>query len=295
MPDTTTDPAATTPTPAAPAATSAPPAPSGEGAPAAVPAQPPAPAAAPAAPAAVAPAPTPPATTTTPPKKTKRGGPEIRIPQAAFKARVEREAAAMIRRKLGVTVEEAERLVKAGGGAAGEGTEEDQVKATADAAIEALRKENESLKKRVSKAERETEAWQKKHKKDTQRMRDKMLEADLRARAAGAGVTDPDYAVVLFSRAVVAQKATDPDVYFKELRTTHPHLFGQVAPAAPAPAPRTPVPANTAPPEAPTAPNGQPPAPATPGNQPPPVKVDDLPPQQFSAHTRRKYGFTPGL
>ena len=78
----------------------------------------------------------------------------IEIPEAAFKARVQREAAAEIRRRTGVTIEEAERLIKAGGTVAAGGGKTAATN-TADAAVIQLRAENEKLRKSNEKLTRE--------------------------------------------------------------------------------------------------------------------------------------------
>lgn len=248
-------------------------------------------------PAAITPATNPPTPAAPPSQAAKpngqgaKRGPEVRIPQAAFKARIEREAAAIVRKRLGISLEDAEKVVKAGGQApAANGANAAQ--ATADQAVAKLQGENEKLRRDAETSKRRAEEWERKHRKDTQRLKDRQIESELRFLAAQTGIVDTEYAVHLFSRASASDKAQEPQPFFASLKTTHAYLF--TTPTAPPPKAVTPVVmATTAPPE-----SGQPgestPRPAAAGAPKAPTDVTDLPNSQFAERTRAVYGYTAG-
>ena len=260
--------------------------------PAAAPAEPATPAAAPSAPAAVEPA----RAAAPKPKKNGQGQPPqkrkgvIEIPQAAFKARVQREAAAEIRRRTGVTLDDAERLIKAGGGTKPAGNGQSAAANTVNAAVAQLRSENDKLRKANERLTREGQQATKKLEKRLRNANDARVEAELRADARLAGITDPDYAVSLFARAVTQDATLQPEAFFASLKTTHPVLFS--APANPAPAPKVVAP-NTTPPESPSTGEVRP-KPAAAGEPPREQNAENDTPQEFAAR-QRSYGYVPGM
>jgi len=215
----------------------------------------------------------------------------IEIPEAAFKARVQREAAAEIRRRTGVTIEEAERLIKAGGTVAAGGGKTAATN-TADAAVAQLRAENEKLRKSNEKLTREGGQAVKKLEKRLRNANDARVEAELRAEARIAGITDPDYAVTLFARAVGKDATLQPETFFGKLKETHPVLFATAAVPA-APPPKIVVAPTTTPPES-TATGEVKPKPATAGEPTVDRNAEEDSPQEFAAR-QRSYGYVPGM
>lgn len=214
----------------------------------------------------------------------------IEIPESAFKARVQREAAAEIRRRTGVTIDEAERLIKAGGTLAAGGGKTAAAN-TADAALAALRAENEKLRKTNERIQRESQQAAKKAEKRVRNANDARVEAELRAEARLAGITDPDYAVNLFARAVGKDATLQPEAFFAGLRETHPVLFATAA--APPPPPKVVVAPTTTPPES-TATGEVKPQPNAAGAPVVEKNAEEDTPQEFAAR-QRGYGYVPGM
>ena len=187
----------------------------------------------------------------------------------------------IVKRRLGITIEEAERIVKAGGGTTA-------ANPTAQAAAEtALKAENERLKKDRERVQRESEERVRKAEKAARRAGDRAITAEMRAEARLAGLVDPDYAVHLLAKAALKDENIDPAKFFSGLKTTHPHLFA--APVEPPPPP-VPVAASSAPPESPAAGEVRP-APAAPGAPPAAVDAETMSDADFRAH-QRNYGFS---
>lgn len=220
-------------------------------------------------------------------KQPQKRGPEVRIPQAAFKKRIEREAAAEIKRRLGVSIEEAEAMIRKGGGAAPGATSQ----GVADEVVRKLQAENLKLKNDAEKRRQEAAIAEKKRQREIARLRDRQIETELRYMAKSAGIVDADYACTLFARAAAKDTNIEPEKFFAGLRQSHAYLF-TAAPAAPAPEPT--VPAATAPPESKQPGETTPPKP-TPGESAtaPTVDVDKMSPSEFARHTR-SYGYAPG-
>jgi hypothetical protein len=214
----------------------------------------------------------------------------IEIPEAAFKARVQREAAAEIRRRTGVTIEEAERLIKAGGTVPAGGGKTAATN-TADAALAQLRAENDKLRKNNEKLTREGGQAVKKLEKRLRNANDARVEAELRADARLAGITDPDYAVNLFARAVGKDATLQPEAFFAGLKETHPVLFATAA--APPPPPKVVVGVTTTPPES-TATGEVKPQPQVAGAPVVERTAEEDSPQEFAAR-QRSYGYVPGM
>lgn len=216
---------------------------------------------------------------------------EIRIPQQAFKARIQREAAVEIKRRLGITIEEAEKIVKAGG-VASAGGGKNAAQNTADQAIQA-RAEAERWRTKAKQAEKEKLEAQKSFDKKLRRAEDKATEARLMAEARLAGITNPRYvkaAIDSYAEALNGGETSEPAAFFSGMRATDPAFFA--APAVAAPAPTLPrLAPTTTPPESRAAGEVRP----TPGNGGPaqPINANDLSDQDFAAH-QRSYGFNPG-
>lgn len=214
----------------------------------------------------------------------------IEIPEAAFKARVQREAAAEIRRRTGVTIEEAERLIRAGGTATAGGGKT-AASNTVDAALAQLRAENEKLRRNNDKLTREGGQAIKKMEKRLRNSNDARIEAELRAEARLTGITDPDYAVSLFARAATKDATLQPENFFASLKETHPVLF--VAAASAPPPPKVIVSPTTTPPES-QATGEVRPKPAVAGEPTLAKNAEDDTPQEFAAR-QRSYGYVPGM
>lgn len=254
-------------------------------------AAPPAPAPAPAPAAAPAPKPpAPPASAAARPAGKKRRE-VINIPKNEFLARIRREAAKMtaaqVQEALGVPIDEAREIIaNAKSGQAQPGA------AAAPVTDRRTINENARLKAENNKLRSERDRFEVRLRKQKSKSRDKIVEERLRSSAALAGVKDVDYAVELYSRAVRTAAAASKDIpepteFWGGLRTSHPVLFGDAAPAAP--------PATTAPPESPQ-PGGERPQPAPPGaSTGKPETVDDMPPGEFADRTHRLYGIRPGM
>jgi hypothetical protein len=216
-------------------------------------------------------------------------------PHQAFVNRVKREAAMEVKRRLGITIEDAEALVKKGGTQAASG-DQSAVQKTTDKALAEAKKEAEEARKETAQLRGQNESLKKKHEKEVKRLKNKQFEAQLSASASKAGIVDTDYAVTLFAREV--SKGTgevDPDKFFAGLKETKPHLFSATAAAAPAAVTVPPVvviPPTTAPKES-TAPGEATPTPSAPGVTPPQKTADDDTPEEFNARLRRS-GWQPG-
>ena len=255
----------------------------------------------PAAPAAAPAAVTPPARAAAP--KQAAGKPKgkgqrrdiVEIPANAFKARVQREAAVEVKRRLGITIEEAEAIVKAGG-VAQAGAGKSAAQNTAEHALTQLRAENERLRGKAKQVEKEKLEQQKSFEKKLRRADDRATEARLMAEARLAGITNPRYvkaAIDIYADALNAGEKAEPAEFFGKLRETDPAFFAvPVAPVVP-PAPPPPrVAATTTPPESPAAGEVRPtPGNGGPGKIPNAAEMSD---QDFAAH-QRSYGFNQGM
>lgn len=218
-------------------------------------------------------------------------GPEVRIPQAAFKARLQREAAAEVRRRLGISIDEAEAIVKKTASPAGTPA------GVATDVVAKLQAEKAKLEAEITKSKKATADLEAKHKKDVQRLKDKQTEAELKFMAKGHGIVDVDYAIHLFARAAASGQATDPQAYFGSLKNSHVFLFQ-------APVATTVVETKVEPPAIIT-PVTTPPESTQPGEVKPPVAaattggagpdVDKLDGPGFNRHMRSKYGYVPGM
>ena len=217
----------------------------------------------------------------------------IEIPQASFKARVQREAAAQIKTQTGMSFEDAIAFIKSKGIAAPAGGGQSAASNTAAQAMSQIRAENEKLRKQNDRLTREGEQKVKHLEKKLRNERDARVEAELLAEARIAGITDPDYAVTLFARAVNKDSTLQPAAFFAGLRATSPILFdaSSPSPAAPVATPTATVP-DTAPPESPATGEVRP-KPASAGAPPKEENAELDSPQQFAAR-QRKYGFVPG-
>lgn len=212
-------------------------------------------------------------------------------PQTAWVNRAKREAAVIVKRELGCTLEEAKAIIAktkeqpAGGG-------QSAAENTAAAAVEKATKEAEALRVENEKLKSENEEIKSKSEAKIQALNDKQFEAALTTDALRAGINDTDYALSLYRRRVLDAKEKgeafpEPAAYFASLRDAKPFLFSSAAPpVVPTVAPTT-APAESA------APGGEPPKPTTPGASPPPKTADDMTGEEFNAHLRRS-GYVPG-
>jgi len=231
-------------------------------------------------------------------------GVERQMPESSLQARIARGAATIVKQRLGISLEEAERIVKAGGAPAAAAatangtpaTPGQQATAMADDAVRRLTAENQRLRSRADREAKRANDEARKRQREVARLKELQLDAEFRAEATAAGIMDPaaaDYAVHLFGAAVEAGKATEPKAFFGQLKKTHTYLFAGAA----APPARVEIPADTAPPESnqpgETKPK-PPPAGGGPGGGPgAPKNADSMNPQEFAAHQGR-YGFRPG-
>lgn len=216
----------------------------------------------------------------------------LEIPQREFKMRVDRHAAQIVKQRLGVSIEEAEKIIKAGGVTPPSASPA----GVADQAITKMQTTLTRITNELNEVKNKNAALEKKNQKTIERMNDKLLDKDLRFLASQARVKDPDYAITLYARAVKAAAAAGEEipkaeVYFPSLQATHAFLFEGATPAAPVPP--VVVAPTTAPPES-AIPGGATPPVAPPGAPPTQTSVDDMNAQDFNAHRRAKYGYTPG-
>ena len=212
----------------------------------------------------------------------------IEIPEAAFKERVQREAAAQIRNRTGMSFEDAIAFIKSKGITAQAGGGQSAATNTAQAAMNQLRTEVEKLRKQNERITRESLQKQKHLEKKIRNERDARVEAELMAEARIAGITDPDYAVTLFARSVSKDPALQPGDFFAGLRKTKPALFEPDQIPEPE-APKAAIVPDTAPPES-TAAGEVRPVPTNAGAPAKEVNAEEMSPAEFSAHQRR-YGF----
>jgi hypothetical protein len=210
-------------------------------------------------------------------------------PHQAFMNRVKREAAMEVKRRLGVTIEEAEDLVKKGGTQQASGDQSATDK-TVDKALAEARKEAEALRRENEGLKAQGEANKRKHEKEVRRLKNKEFEAKLSTMAARAGINDVDYALTLFAREALANKDIDPDKFFPGLRESKPHLFAATAAVT---APTVPVVNPTTVPVQSTDPGAAPPTPTAVGSATATKTADDMSPEEFNSHLRRS-GWTPG-
>lgn len=206
--------------------------------------------------------------------------------------RIRREAIIEVKRRLGITLDEAESLVKAGGAAQAGGGKT----AAQNTAEQALRVENERLRKQAARDKKEKEDQQKSFDKKIRRAEDKATEARLMAEARLAGITNPRYvkaAIDIYAEALNSGETAEPGAFFGKLRETDPAFFAvPVAPVAPPAPPPPKVPATTTPPESQAAGEVRP-TPAN-GGTGKTINATEMSDQDFAAH-QRSYGFHPGM
>lgn len=223
----------------------------------------------------------------------RNGAPEfIKIPTKEFKKRISREAAQILQKELGISLEEAKRRL-AGGAAPAAGTPSAGAAPPAAAGTPpAASAEDARLREELRLANEKAAEETRRRKKIARRGADQIQQTELKLSAFQAGVKEDeiDYVLHRYGQHIRAlpenQAVPQPKEFFVGLRTKHPHLF------AGAPAPVTLVP-TTAPPES-RQPGGETPNPKTPGKTPPEKSVDDMDDREFSRHTARTYGYTPG-
>lgn len=234
---------------------------------------------------------------TAPPTKTKKVG-MMEIPEREFLSRVERQAASLIKAKLGVTLEEAETIVKNASTTTKEGA---TAQATADQALEKERSKASRLEKQLEEANRLAAVEKKKNAKDREKAANRLMEREVSHAAAMAGFRDPDYAMTLYARALKAalakEETLDAAEYFASIKgdDKYSYLFSKSSGAAepvakPAPvvvAPTTSAPESKKPGEETPAPKGA-------GGLPAAKTADDMDRGAFADHVKGKYGWSPG-
>jgi DNA-binding transcriptional MerR regulator len=247
----------------------------------------PAPLAAPAAPA-VAPV--------AAPAAPRAAAPVVRVPQDKFKERVDRAAEQRIQKTLGVSLEEAKRLLRRQNRRAARGADPSAPVETAGereaSRVERLEEKNRRLRE-------EKEQIKKKLLRTRQRGRDRIVEMTIRTAAIAAGITEDnaDFAVSLYQRELLNPESpyakalatptagVDERAFFAGLRGPRPYLF-----SAPLAAPvMVPVAPASAAPES-TVPGGGP-SREVPPAPPPAVNVDEMSEADFKIHRQRNYGF----
>jgi hypothetical protein len=211
----------------------------------------------------------------------------LKLPAASFAARIRRDAESQVQTKFGVSMEEATRLIEVGRKAE-KGLLNDA--AATDETVKQLQTELADTKRRLDKATRAGQDMTKKHKREVRRLKDRQIEADLKADAARAGIKDVDYALHLFAKNVADGNTSKPREFFGGLKNSHAFLFG----ANGAPAEPKDIDPSTAPPAS-AAPGEVTPEPAPSGDPAPAPSVDDMDSRDFNNHARSKYGFTPGM
>lgn len=202
--------------------------------------------------------------------------------QAGFKDRLQREAAAMVRKNLGMTIEEAKALLARGGAPA-------PAAAAAPAAAPApgaRRDPDAALRTKVHEQERRIEKQKNKIKTLRTRHADEMVNQTMRQEALGVGIAADhvDFALNLYSQAVRATKEGDPpesQVFFVGLRKTRAYLFREGAPVVT-------LSPTTAPPEG-AGPGGETATPAGAGTPPKLPDAMEMSDSEFREHKRR-YG-----
>lgn len=220
--------------------------------------------------------------------------PTIRIPQKEFVGRVRREAETVVARKLGMTLDEAAKRLKAGGGGAApaaaaapgapaapaNGSRKDS---RAARELDEMRRRNGKLKKQNEKIKANANA--------------RIIEERIKGFAMAAGITDPDnldFALQRYMRTAATtpqgKEPPQPEAFFAGMREKQSFLFSNIpAAAAPAPAVKPSVPVTTSPPAS-TAPGAPPLVESTKPSTSPAVDVNKMSPREFADHKRQAYG-----
>jgi hypothetical protein len=218
----------------------------------------------------------------------------VPMPESAYRIRIRRDAASLIRKQTGMSLEDAVAFIKSKGISAPAGGGQSAAANTATQALQQIRAENEKLRKQNERVARESGQKIKHLEKRLRNAQDARVEAEVLAEARLAGITEPDYAETamnLFAKAALKTPELTPQAFFAQLLTRSPALFTRAAPPPPAPPPATVAP-DTAPPESAAAGEVRPvPAPA--GTPPKEVNAEEMSTQEFAAHQRR-YGFVSG-
>ena len=233
----------------------------------------------------------------TSPAAKKQGAPEfINIPTKEFKKRLRREAENHLKEELGITLEEAKRLLgkasatppPAAGTPPAPAAGTPTAAAASNPELERLRLENAEL-------TRKSDEEAKKTKKLLRREQDKRTNLLIKTEALLEGVREEeaDYVLSLYGRALNAlpegTAPPAPRAFFKSLRATRAHLFTGGAATPPVALHPT-----TAPPES-RQPGGEIPNPAAPGTPPRQKSVEELTDAEFKQRTAATYGYTPGV
>lgn len=213
-----------------------------------------------------------------------------------FKRRVGRRAEALAAEALGMSIEDAKKLLRAreAGGPAPAAAPGTPAAASAQPGGEApsrreanrlarLERDNEILRERLEKKKKRVVTIQRTE-------RDKRMDLEIRGEALASGVLEAqaDFAVFqykkLASTAEFATAPVQPRAFFATMRAQFPQCFaGAVAPAQVPVAPSTAAPASAAP--------GGGPAEAAPAAAPAGKNVDDMTDREFREHRERNYQY----
>lgn len=253
-----------------------------------------------------------PATTETPIPGTPEGSshpspkPDKEASERDYMARVNRQAAQIVQKRLGCTLEEAERMIGEGKKAKEQESATATAKATADGVIKEFEVKLAKLQAERDEDKRLLEDEKKARLKDKRRAEDKLLEVQVQHAAKASGFRDPDYALTLYARALSTflgdeankGKTLDAGTYFESLKGQEAYAHFFPSGGKPAEAPKAPpVAPSTAPAESPI-PGGGAPAPGPAGQAVNGGKqekdVMEMSESEFKDHMRGKYAWSPG-
>ena len=214
------------------------------------------------------------------------------IPPERLKERIAREARGQLKEILGMSVEDAKKILAANAAAAAKnGKRQDRAQRREERDIDRAQRAAEILREQVDKKKRAIKRT--KERAEMDRLEHQMVRAAL---AAGIDDEHVDFALELLRKHQLAQPAGadasatfDARAFFVGLRPKYGYLFASPAPAA-QPAPID-APATTSPPQT-SAPGGQGTSPGEPRPRPEPVNADKMTDAQFRAHRRSQYGVT---
>ncbi len=231
-------------------------------------------------------------------RRERRPIPTMRIPTAEFGKRLKRETAVAVERALGMSLEDAKKKLREGGGAPAAtvpaaGQPAATVPAGGGRSAGNKDRELEQAKKRVAELEARNKASREKVKKIKQRTRDQINHERMRSIAIGVGV-HPRYVGFAFEQFAAEVAKTpldktppDPSEFFAGLKKTDPMIFnGATAPVA---AVLPELPAASAPPAS-VNPGGVTPVIPINTKLPDAVDVDKMSEREFAAYRRSTYG-----
>lgn len=216
----------------------------------------------------------------------------------AFMAEVDRRAASIVKARLGVSLEEAEQIVRS------DRTNRDQDSGAAQTANAAVAKHQADLAKvKAELAQERTDRAEEKRKaaKAQARAEDRIRDIQVQNAAQVVGFRDPDYALTMYARALsqalskTPPEQLEPSTYFQAVKADPQYSWLFKGQAAVVEAPKPVVAPTTAPPES-GAPGQETPPPPPPGAAalPPVEDIDKMDDVAFAQRTRSKFGWSPG-